>query len=681
MSASGISGEYGRENWEKLDFYLLFVAISAYKADNSLMRNQMKTSIAVFICAAIFSSSLTSIASAEETFTPPPPPVFVPPVTTYPDGTPLPGFNSSGQPIPVVPPMGFYPTPPPITNPDGTPYSGGYIPPSYGPIVPTVIGFDPSGNAIFGPPATNPDGSIIYGPQNGYIPPSYGGVVPTFSGFDSNGNAIFGAPATNPDGTPVVRGPMTPIIGYNTDGTPIFSGPTDRYVGGAPVPPMTGYVSPMPPVIGTNDDGTPQYDPNWVPPVVPGGFYAGANGPSFGIPELDSNGNVLYIPTFDALGNQVNVPPPPSYVPQRDSQGNLLPFVPPQYDLQGNPIPTGGTQSAPTFGAPIGFNLDGTVRFGAIPVAVQAQSSLSTWGVTGTNPDGSPRYGIVAGDNPNPVVPMGVDSNGLPIFGVPPTLQQSAKNTFLGAPTPGFDSYGNSTAIPMTSAAAAKIGSWAVVDARGNVIDAIACTAAVCGQKGALKGKIADELLPNANCPPAGCALVMQIPGSATTAASLTGFLTDDDSKVTFRNGVFTVKTKEVVATADGAERTVTRVRTIKDGIMTDSTGERIDLSTGAQLPSRITDPVLKKIVDTEIRKAPIVPVVQDDGILLATPVLFSAIDTNLKVVAVKGGRSRTLPIGVNETGKIFLKTTVDLEGYEIQIKRGTKTLKKLKVA
>jgi hypothetical protein len=444
---------------------------------------------------------------------------------------------------------------------------------------------------------------------------------------------------------------------------------------------MTGYFSPTPPVIGTNPDGTFQYDPNWVPPVVPGGFYPGANGPSFGIPELDSNGNVLYIPTFDAFGNQVNVPPPPSYVPQRDSQGNLLPFVAPQYDLQGNAIPTGGTQSAPTFGAPIGFNLDGTVRYGAIPVALAAQSSLSTWGVTGSNSDGSPIYGIVTGDNPNPVVPIGVDSDGRTIFGVPPSLRQEVKNTLLGAPKPGFDSYGNSTAIPMTSAAAAKIGSWAVIDARGNVIDAIACTDAVCGKKGAMKGKIADEMLPNANCPPAGCALVKQIPGSATTANSLTGFLTDEDSKVTFKNGVFTVKTKEVVSTADGAERTVTKVRTIKDGIMTDTTGEKIDLATGAQLPSKITDATLKKIVDTEIRKAPIVPVVQDDGILLSSPVLFSAIDTNLKVVAVKGGRSRVLQIGVDQTGKIFLKTTADLEGYEIQIKRGTKTLKKVKIS
>ena len=444
---------------------------------------------------------------------------------------------------------------------------------------------------------------------------------------------------------------------------------------------MGVYIPPTPPIIGNNPDGSPVYDPNWVPPTAPNIFIPGSSGPIFGIPELDSNGNVLYIPTYDALGRQVNVPPPPSYVPQRDDEGNLLPFVAPQYDLQGNPIPTGGVQGAPTYGAPIGFNLDGTVRYGAIPVAMEAQNRLSTWGVTGTNPDGSPQYGIVAGNNPNPVVPMGVDEFGKTIFGVPPSLQQAPKNTFLGAPNPGFDSYGNSTAIPMTSAAATKVGSWAVIDARGNVIDAIACTSDVCGSNGAMKGKISEELLPNANCPPAGCRMVMQIPGSSTSAAALTGFLTDEDSKVTFKNGVFTVKTEEVVVTASGSERTVVKTRTIRDGILTDTTGERIDLSTGIQLPSKISDPALKRIVDAEMKKASIVPVVQDDGILLASPVIFSAIDTNLKVVATKGKKTVNLPIGIDDSGKIFLKTEADLDGFVIQIKRGSTTLKKLKVS
>ena len=45
----------------------------------------------------------------------------------------------------------------------------------------------------------------------------------------------------------------------------------------------------------------------------------------------------------------------------------------------------------------------------------------------------------------------------------------------------------------------------------------------------------------------------------------------------------------------------------IKDGILTDTTGERIELATGIQLPSRITDAALKTVVDTEIKKSNIV--------------------------------------------------------------------------
>ena len=84
--------------------------------------------------------------------------------------------------------------------------------------------------------------------------------------------------------------------------------------------------------------------------------------------------------------------------------------------------------------------------------------------------------------------------------------------------------------------------------------------------------------------------------------------------------------------------------------------------------------------MDTEIKKANIVPVIQDGGILLATPVIFSAIDTNLKYIVTKGKISRTLTISIDETGKKFLKSTADLEGYTLQIKRGNTTLKKLKI-
>jgi hypothetical protein len=659
---------------------------------------------------AVFAFLLT-IGSVNTTMADHPIDAYVPPVTSLPNGyapIPTPGVWVP----PIIPSGGYLPVPPPINgyDPSGIPIygapvptpgvwvppiipPGGYIPP----VAPPITGYDPSGNPLYGavppmgggyvpvpPPIIgyDPSGNPLYGA----VPPMGGGYVPVplpITGYDPSGFPIYG-PVTPIGG---YFPPTPPIIGSNEDGSPIYDSnwvpPTIGYV-----PPINGYVPPTPPIIGVNEDGSPQYDTNWIPPTAPIMFTPGLSGPSFGIPELDGNGNVLYIPSFDSYGRQVNVPPPVNYTPQRDSQGNLLAYTPPQYvPPQNLPQATGAPVGIPApmpftpTGAPIGFNPDGTVIYGLVAEARQAQSNLSTWGVVGTNTDNSPRYGIVEGNNSNPVVPIGVDTvTGKTIFGVPTALQQAVKNTPLGGPTPGFDSYGNSTAIPMTAAASAKVGSWAVVDARGNVVDAIACTEDVCGSNGAFKGRIAENLVQGANCPPAGCAIVMQIPASVNTSSALTGFFTDESSKVSFKKGVFTIKTEEEITTNSGAIRTVVKTRTIKDGILTDTTGERIELATGIQLPSRITDAALKTVVDTEIKKSNIVPVIQDGGILLATPVIFSAIDTNLKYIATKGKTSKTLLISIDETGKIFLKTTADLEGYTLQIKRGNTTLKKLKI-
>jgi hypothetical protein len=50
-----------------------------------------------------------------------------------------------------------------------------------------------------------------------------------------------------------------------------------------------------------------------------------------------------------------------------------------------------------------------------------------------------------------------------------------------------------------------------------------------------------------------------------------------------------------------------------------------------------------------------------------------------LKITAVKSGaKSRSLKIDIDKTGELFLPTTADLSGYEIQIKRGSKVLKRV---
>ena len=151
------------------------------------------------------------------------------------------------------------------------------------------------------------------------------------------------------------------------------------------------------------------------------------------------------------------------------------------------------------------------------------------------------------------------------------------------------------------------------------------------------------------------------------------GYLTGGDNKVTYKNGEFKV--------ASPASNSKNLVRTIKNGVLTDVTGERIDLSTGYQLPSNIKDASLRKKVDTAITQVEIEPIKSDSGYQLTTNEQLPAIDSSLKVTAIKSGaKTRSLKIDIDKTGEIFLPTNVDLTGYEIQIKRGSKVLKRVLV-
>jgi hypothetical protein len=61
---------------------------------------------------------------------------------------------------------------------------------------------------------------------------------------------------------------------------------------------------------------------------------------------------------------------------------------------------------------------------------------------------------------------------------------------------------------------------------------------------------------------------------------------------------------------------------------------------------------------------------------------VLPAIDSTLKVVGVKKGvKARNLKLTVDQTGAIFLPTTADLSGFQIQIKRGSKVLTKVAVS
>ena len=231
-----------------------------------------------------------------------------------------------------------------------------------------------------------------------------------------------------------------------------------------------------------------------------------------------------------------------------------------------------------------------------------------------------------------------------------------------------FDLTANRSTTPVEQ----QQGTWAVVDKNGVVINTIDCSTSICGQAGKLGGVIDEPDWAKGGCPN-GCKLVMQVPPNPITGQSMGGFTTSTNTKVIYQGGVF-----KIISTVNGKAVT----RSIQNGVITDVTGERVELSTGIQLTSVIKDSSLRKQVDSALKIAEIDPVKTATGYQLATEDALPAIDATLKVVAVKkGAKAKTLKLTVDQTGELFVSTTADLSGYSIQIQRGSKVLKSVKVA
>jgi len=231
-----------------------------------------------------------------------------------------------------------------------------------------------------------------------------------------------------------------------------------------------------------------------------------------------------------------------------------------------------------------------------------------------------------------------------------------------------FDLTANRSSTPVEQ----QQGTWAVVDKNGVVINTIDCSTVVCGQTGKLGGKIVEPDWAKGGCP-GGCRLVMQVPPNPITGQSMGGFTTSTDKKVVYEGGVF-----KVISTVNGKAVT----RSIQNGVITDVTGERVELSTGIQLPSVIKDASLKKQVDADLTAADITPVKTTKGYQLATDDRLAAVDSTLKVVAVKkGAKPKSLNLTVDNQGELFVATTTNLAGYSIRIQRGAKVLKSVKVS
>ena len=574
-------------------------------------------SIRIIALAIIF--SLVGTSAYSET----PPPGVVPPLPSQ--------FNSDGA-------LAF--------NPNGTPLAGFNADGSTNTNLPAPI--RPPG---FVPPPLFPPGTV---PPPGYVPP-------LASQFNSEGALAF-----RPDGTP--------LAGFNADGSTNTNLP-------APIAPP-GFLAPLPPPL-FNPDGTAfkvgsklempvradgsKLEYNFDP--VSGWYIPAATNSTPLASQFNSEGALAFRPDgtplagFNADGSvNTNLPKPvaPANPVIYNPDGTLFtpntpgPLPPPLFNSDGSAFVVGSKILTPlrADGTQIAYDYDaGTGLYWPVQTGIKSPVVIPAPGVVAIT--------FIYDDVAKQMIPVTYRSAQIPAVNF-----DGSANTASKVMIPDVNISTPITSIPK----AAQIGSWAVVAKNGAVINSILCSENVCGANGDWGGKIVDPT----NCPN-GCALVLQVPANPITGQSMGGYLTGGDNKVTYKNGEFKVASPG----SSGAAKNL--VRTIKNGVLTDVTGERIDLSTGFQLPSLIRDTQLKKKVDTAIAQVEIETVKSNAGYQLTTTEQLPAIDTSLKVTAIKSGsKTRSLKIDIDKTGELFLPTTADLTGYEIQIKRGSKVLKRV---
>ena len=588
------------------------------------MRSLRIASVAILFCL---------LGSTAYSDTPPagfvPPPGYVPPLPSQynsdgalafrPDGTPLAGFNSDGSvnrnlPAPVAPPGTLIPLPPPLFNQDGSP-------------------FVPGSKLEMPLRADGTRAEYNFDPASGlYIP-------------------VQGNTPTNPVVPPT---PITPPGFLSPLPPPLFNADGTKFIVGSKLE--------MP----VRADGTRveyNFDPisGWYIPVQ-------SNTPPLPS-QLNKDGLLAFRPDgtplagFNADGSvNTNLPKPVAPVNPLiyNPDGTLFtpntpgPLPPPLFNSDGSKFIVGSKIQTPVRadGTQIAYEYDaGTGLYWPAPTGVRPPVVTPAPGVSAIT--------FVYDDVAKQMIPVTYRSAQIPAVNFDGSANTASKVTI-----PDVDITTPLTSIPK----AAQIGSWAVVAKNGAVVNSILCSQNVCGPNGEWGGKVTDQ----ANCPD-GCKLVLQIPANPITGQSMGGYLTGGDNKVTYKNGEFKVATPA----ASGASKNL--VRTIKNGVLTDVTGERIDLSTGFQLPSLIRDAQLKKRVDTAIAQVEIEPVKLNAGYQLTTNEQLPAIDASLRITAIKAGaKSQSFKIDIDKSGEIFLPTKADLTGYEIQIKRGSKVLKRV---
>jgi hypothetical protein len=141
------------------------------------------------------------------------------------------------------------------------------------------------------------------------------------------------------------------------------------------------------------------------------------------------------------------------------------------------------------------------------------------------------------------------------------------------------------------------------------------------------------------------------------------------------------VSTQPPVVITDPKDNYPAEIKSVSQTAITQVSGKQINIKTGFNLPSVITDTTLKAEIDKQITESTIKAVKTSGGYLLDASKEISAIDTSLKFVATKGrAKPINLVLTADKQGEMLIKTSQNLKGYTIQIKRGSTVLKSVAI-
>jgi len=210
-----------------------------------------------------------------------------------------------------------------------------------------------------------------------------------------------------------------------------------------------------------------------------------------------------------------------------------------------------------------------------------------------------------------------------------------------------------------------QIGSWAVVDLDGNVINAIVCQEKVCGPNGEFKGKLPDGY--GGGCI-GGCNLVLQIAPNPITGQSMGGLTTSPGTKVTYSDGTFNVERTVVIN-----EKTTIVKETLQNGIETNSFGQKRDLTT-----NEIVYVPLEKAFADVINSGKVLVSKSKSSYIFDVNFDTSKTDRTVKVSATKSGqKTKVITLKLNSQGDLVLPTSTSLKGYKLTIIQGNEILGK----